>query len=128
MIATAATEGADLTQEHCPVGAWDYDGVFIVDADNPPPDDNANGTLRVDYTQDVCRGEIEPQGAIARWLEERGARTDTLKITLVAVRPGDEHVFAAATPWGAFPFRRINGNFTGDIAGRTLQLKLSPLP
>ena len=128
LIATAATEGADLTQEHCPVGAWDYDGVFIVDADNPPPDDNANGTLRVDYTQDVCRGEIEPQGAIARWLEERGARTDTLKITLVAVRPGDVHVFAAATPWGAFPFRRINGNFTGDIAGRTLQLKLSPLP
>lgn len=125
LIATAATEGDDLTEAHCPVGAWDYDGVFIVDADNPPPDDNASGILRVDYTKGVCRGEIEPQGAIAEWLRERGARAETIKMVLVAVRPNDEQVFAAATPWGAFPFRRSNDDFTGDIAGRALELKLS---
>jgi len=126
LIATAATEGVTLTQEHCPVGTWDYDGVFIFDADNPPLEDNANGLITIEFSNGVCRGEIAPWGAIARWLHDRNAKTDTMEITLVAVSPGDEQVFAAATPWGAFPFRRINGNFTGDIAGRTLELKLSP--
>lgn len=126
LIATAAAEGVKLTQGHCPVGAWDYDGVFIVDADDPPPDDNASGTIIVDHVRGVCRGKIRPQGATARWLQDRSAKTDTMEITLVAVRPNDEQVFAAVTPWGAFPFRRINGNFTGDIAGRALELKLRP--
>lgn len=126
LIATAATEGADLTQAHCPVGAWNYHGAFIVDADNPPPGDNASGMVNITHARGVCRGEIDPQDAIARWLQQRGAKIDTIKMTLVAVRSGDEPVFAAATPWGAFPFRWKGGELLGDIAGRTLELRLSP--
>jgi len=52
-----------------------------------------------------------------------------MNITLVATRQQGEKVFAAATPWGALPFRwteklgRVDAIV--DIAGRKLKLSIS---
>lgn len=131
LIAAAATQGARLKRGDCPVGAWTYDGMFIEDKNAAPAASNAYGRIDISFSGNICRGEIQPGGAIADWLTDRKARTSSMKLTLVAKRKNQASVFAMATPWGAFPLHLTgegnDQNFIGNIAGRSISLNLAPV-
>ncbi|MEM9616451.1 MAG: serine hydrolase domain-containing protein [Pseudomonadota bacterium] len=125
LIATAASEGARLSQVDCSQGQWSYEGVFVLDAGNPPSDDNAFGDITVTYSDGVCHGVLKPDAAMAVWLRERNAQIDHIPITLIARRGEKTQIFAMATPWGAFPLKWTttdDGSLVGDIAGRSIRL------
>ena len=94
MIATAATQGARLKRSDCPEGAWAFDGMFIENENNVPEANNARGRIEISFSENFCRGEIKPNGAIADWLTDRKARTPSMKLTLVAKRKNQASVFA----------------------------------
>lgn len=129
LIATAASEGARLSQADCPQGQWSYEGVFILDAGAPPPDNNALGDITVTYSDGVCHGTLRPDGAMAVWLRERNAQLDHIPVTLIASRGDKKMIFAMATPWGAFPLKWTtaddDGSVIGDIAGRPIRLTVA---
>lgn len=129
LLATAASEGVHLSQADCPQGRWRYEGVFILDADSPPSEDNAHGGLKVTYADGVCQGAFKPDGALAMWLQERNAQISHIPVTLIAARGDNTPVFAMATPWGAFPLKWTVidevGRANGDIAGRSIRLTVS---
>ncbi len=131
LIATAATEGAHLDSSDCPEGAWIYEGIFIQGENVVTDTSNARGRIHISFAGNICQGELQPKGALAGWLDDRGARTSTMKLTLVARRKNNTHIVAMASPWGAFPLRFTdmsdNPEALGDIAGRSVALKLSPL-
>lgn len=129
LIATAASEGARLSQADCSQGQRSYEGVFIPDAGNPPSDNNALGDITITYSEGVCYGAFQPNGAMAAWLQETNAQIDHIPITLIARRDGKTLVFAMATPWGAFPLKWTtvddDESVVGDIAGRAIRLTVS---
>jgi len=128
LIATAGTETESLAEASCPVGEWAYDGSFVSQPQDNPNGLPENGTLRIHWSGDVCAGAFDPHGALADWLTELGAGDSVMRVTLVAAR-STGLVFAAATPWGAFPMIWRSGDdhqLTGDFAGRMLTLRMFP--
>ena len=129
LMATAATEGMRLDSSDCPEGAWAYEGMFIEDENTIPAINNAKGRIDISFAGNFCRGELQPEDAIANWLVAREAKTPSMQLTLVAKRDAKIHVFALASPWGAFPLRFIadgdDAEMLGDIAGRRIELTLS---
>lgn len=130
LMATAATEGMRLDSSDCPEGAWTYEGMFIEDENTIPAENNARGRIDISFAGNLCRGELQPEDAIANWLVARDAKTPSMQLTLVAKRDAKTHIFALASPWGAFPLRFVaNGGgdaeMLGDIAGRRIELTLS---
>lgn len=131
LMATAATKGVRLQRSDCPEGDWAYEGMFIEDKNDVPDASNASGQIHISFAENLCRGELQPEGAIANWLINRGARAPSMKLTLVAKRNSETSIFAMATPWGAFPmyFSHVEGkrDARSDIAGREVLLTLSPV-
>ncbi len=124
LIATAAAEADKVADAPCPIGDWIYSGSFVADPQRLPDGAPANGALNVSKTDGVCVGVFSPRGALADWLTELGADSSFMRLTLVAERP-EGHIFAAATPWGAFPLHWFDDDaprITADFAGRTLAL------
>ena len=126
LLAAAATEGLHSAYDTCDVGTWSIAGKFIEDTADPPAGNNESGQIIVIYSDGVCSGRLVPTDALARWLRKRGSKTAYLPLTLVSVEKTGARVFAAATPWGAFPLR-ISKNtdslvISGDFAGRVINL------
>ena len=128
LFATAATEGTELTRAQCPVGNWQYKGVFVANLDNPPAGNNASGSLSVSFASGVCSGQFAPEGAFGEWFQDRGAQTEYVPLVKIADRK-DASIFAIATPWGAFPLYMTvtseGGTVAADIARRKLDLFLT---
>lgn len=126
LLATAALEGPNANKDTCNIGAWNFTGVFVEDENNPPMEDNAKGIILIQQTEDNCTGRIIPTESLARWLEERGSKTPYIPLTLVADENVRTKVFAAVTPWGAFPLHLSNESdslvVSGDFAGRVVSL------
>ncbi len=128
LIATAASEGADLSQVDCSQGQWSYEGVFILDAGKPLPGNNTLGDITITYSDGVCHGMLKPDGAMAVWLQGRNAQIDHIPVTLIANRGDNTMIFAMATPWGAFPLKWTttdDESLIGDIAGRSIRLTVT---
>ncbi len=126
LLATAATVAPSFSENSCKIGEWTFAGVFIEDTTNPPIADNENGKIIFRESNGICTGRLIPTEALSRWLQERGARTAYIPLTLVSVENTDTKVFAAATPWGAFPLHISDDTdsliVSGSFAGRLVNL------
>ncbi|WDI30932.1 serine hydrolase [Hyphococcus flavus] len=129
ILATAATEGAQVDMAGCPVGKWSYSGKFVSDRDNPPTEENASGTIRVKRSDDMCLVEVHPEQELASWLKATNAKRDYMPAVLIGSNEEDDKLFAVVTAWGAYPLQWTDvgekQTLIGDFAGRDVRLELS---